>query len=146
MSSRHTFRTASSISLAMTLLLWSGTAVAMLPESPTQCHVRVMHARQHRAAAGPKTCCPGHANASHEPASRTAAAVIPAARPNCCSISEAPAQPRAYLIASSRALELNAQVITLPKIDRSRPALSPAFADSPTYTQSVFAKKADLRI
>ena len=146
MSSRRTFRTAASISLAMTLLLWSWTAVAMLPESPTQCHVWVMHARQHRASAGPKSCCPEHGYASHERASRTAAAVIPAERPNCCSISEAPAQPRAYLIASSRALELGAQAIPLPKIDRSRPALSPAFADSPTFTQAVFAKKADLRI
>jgi hypothetical protein len=67
-------------------------------------------------------------------------------RPNCCSITEAPVEPRAYVVASSRGLELSSQATALPEKGSWQPAPPAAIASSPPFTESVFAKKADLRI
>ena len=146
--SRPPFRNAASSALIIALLMWNGASAAMLPVGPMQCHARVLHARQHAAAthAVLHGCCPGMAGAETENASHPAAALPLAQRPDCCSAGEPPARPRAYLIVPVRELELSGQVISVPGAGASRHSLAPTPVKLRPFVESIFAKKADLRI
>jgi len=141
MISPQQVRRAAALTLALVLLLWAETGLAMLPAVAHGASCRGM------SAAAAHACCPQHA------ASRvgwfTHSGMAPAVlhRPDCCAVRNRPTAPLAFLAASGTTVAIDAAAyspagVHLPSAQRMEPAISA----SPPFTKSVFERKTDLRI
>ena len=138
MSLQCAIRRVLSLMLALSVAMWAGTGLGMLPAGlGLQCHTQMAHMHQ---PASSMPCCPSHAGS------------VPAnffAPPPCCDMSKQPARPVAYLATSgkSRSNQLRANsggsLISAPLQRRS--ALL-RIAASPPFAKPVFDLKTDLRI
>jgi len=151
MSSRQQIRKASSLILAIALVLWAGAGVATVQTSNNsrQCRARMSHlyratsAAMHAMSPG---CCPGHVSSKPGCTSYPAAAPPRDYRPDCCDLSNLPARPRAFLIASHTPVELTAHTTAGPSLVSSPPRGGLWLGESPPFTKRVFDMKTDLRI
>lgn len=147
MISRQQSRRVISMAIMPALLLWTQLGVAGMPASGygPQCHSRNggMHPAAQMMPAG---CCPRHAGNTHKCPSHRKLAIVPPDHPGCCAISNRPSQPIAFVATSRHLAPSGIQTSTIPDpaTDLAVRAIRPA--DSPPFVQSVFDKKADLRI
>jgi hypothetical protein len=124
----------------------TGLASPVPSTHAAQCRARMFRVRQHAMPATCKhhssaaPCCPSH--------SITAFSTC-IDRPGCCTLSNQPARPLAFLVVSRAplALELSASQSGSadPDLLRRDPRTFLA-ADSPPFVKPVFDQKADLRI
>ena len=144
MNSRQQVRRVACLTLVLVLLSWAQVEAAFAsPVGLTvRCHapMQVHPARVAEKHTMPAGCCPGH------PASHSSIALPPTQPRDCCFASDQPVRPRIFLVSSALTIELSAHIVGWPDL----PPLSPLgglwLAESPPFTQSVFAKKTDLRI
>ena len=147
MISRQQSRRLTSLVIMLALLLWAQLGVATMPASGhgPQCHghMSVGHSAAHGIHAG---CCPRHLSATHECPSHPTLAIAPADHPGCCAISNRPSQPLAFVVTARTLMQSGIQVSAglNPTADATDGATRPD--QSPPILQSVFDKKADLRI
>lgn len=131
----------------LAMLLWAQAGAATMPVSGhgPQCHghMSAMHSTAHAMSDG---CCPRHAGSTQGCPSHPKLAIAPAYRPDCCSISNRPVQPVAFVVTPRTVMQPGMLVSARPNlaaylIDRA------TWPDqSPHFIQSIFDKKADLRI
>jgi hypothetical protein len=67
-------------------------------------------------------------------------------RPDCCTLSDQPARPLAFLIVSRTPVDLTAHTTAGPVLVSSPPREGLWFGTSPPFTKLVFDEKTDLRI
>lgn len=132
--------------MAIILCAQTGLATPILSTHTAQCHARMSQVRQHATPASCKhhssvaPCCPSHS---------VTALTNCVDRPACCTLSNQPAQPLAFLIVSRAPLALGLSASRSASVDldllrRSRRAFPTA--DSPPFVKPVLDRKADLRI
>ena len=146
MISAQQSRSAGAMVVMLAVLVWAQAGLATVPGSGhgPQCHgqMSAVHSKAHAMSAG---CCPRHASSMQACPSHPKQAFILAYRSDCCSISNRPSQPVAFVV-TPRVMQPGIHVSASPAlaaflIDRgTRPDQAPRFI------QSIFDKKADLRI
>jgi hypothetical protein len=146
MNSRQPVRRVVSLILAVTLLFWVEAGVAMVPVSAgsVQCRDVMQHMRPATTSAMQAMasgCCPRHA--SLKPAE---AAISPAQRPGCCSLSNPPPRPLVFVITRGAPIELSPQESAGPERLPLPSDTAVWLGEFPPLTQLVFEKKTDLRI
>lgn len=147
MNSRQSLRNGVSLILAVTLLLWVETGIAIAPVSTGSVQCRALMQHMHPAAiaamqAMASGCCPHHV--SLKP---SAATLPPAQRPDCCALSNPPDRPVAFLIARGAPIELSPHVVSSSPEPIPLPADAVAWiGESPPFGRLVFEMKTNLRI
>jgi hypothetical protein len=135
-------RRAAATVVMLAVLLWSQAGLATAPVSGhgPECHRPDMHSAADVMSAG---CCPHHLSSTRRCPSHPKLTVS-AHRPDCCSISARPAQPVAFVVTTRTATQPGIEV-TPPDLaaDLTDRAIRP---DRSPFIQSIFDKKADLRI
>ncbi len=138
------------LSAMLVLVIALGAEAAIPTPVPSghaaQCAARTVFQVCHHAMpvsckrhASPAPCCPSHSLTS--PATCLD-------RPGCCTLSNLPARPSAFLIVSRGPLSLDLSATRSAGVDRdlSWRSLRANTSDSPPFLRPVFDRKADLRI
>jgi len=137
MSSQRAIRRTLSLIVALSVVLWAGSGLAMLAaDYGAECHAR-MFPTQQQAHTVP--CCPSRASV---PPSLIQA-------PPCCDLSSQPERPLAFLATSGKShpnqfSAHNAACALFEPAPRKSAVL--LVVDSPSFVKPVFDKKTDLRI
>jgi hypothetical protein len=129
-----------SLVLALAIVFWADTGLAMLGASGhgSKCHVQMTQMHPHAAAS--MHCCPSH------PA---LALTQLGDHPGCCDISSQPTRPLAFLVVSGRSRSIQFRAggpagTILPPVQSGAASLS--IEHTPQFVRPVFELKTDLRI
>jgi hypothetical protein len=132
------------VMLALIVLLWTEAGLALLMgDQVVQCRAMptMMHSHSQAVADDAMPCCPADPGRTPKPA---------ASHPPCCSSSEVPERPLAFLVNSNRAVShLLDTVAEVPA--KFAPPLAHNFGelknpDAPLFVKPVLDLKSDLRI
>jgi hypothetical protein len=138
MSSLHAIRRTLSLTLALSIALWTANATGMLSAGgAAQCHARMPHV-QPQAASMP--CCPSNA---------TSLPVNFFTPPPCCDLTNQPSRPLAFMVSSGKSRLGHLDVAAPDCAIFVSPQKSSAvfqIGDSPPFVKPVFDLKTDLRI
>lgn len=139
--------------LAVCLLLWAETGLAMssAPGRGRRCHAHMQHMERASASipdAMTPGCCPRHMSSKPACPSHSLPSPHQASRPDCCSLTNQPVRPLAFLIASGSPLSLESSTTLLLDFrgDPSQDRGSISIAESAPQVRAVLDQKADLRI
>jgi hypothetical protein len=124
--------------LAVAIVLWAEAGLALVPSDQVMQCSMTMHEMQ---AMGDLTCCPG--DEAQAPATATE-------RPPCCSSSDAPERPLAFVVSSERVKATSLDVVAVLPMNLSAPVAQHSTgwhsADAPRFIKPVLELKTDLRI